>query len=83
MLDEGLSATLCTDNRLVSHTTVSRELRLAIDAFDMDPKQVRNSIIHGFKRSFFPGSYTEKRAYVRQVIDFYDKVYGESTQNST
>jgi hypothetical protein len=31
-------------------------------------------VIHGFKRSFFPGSYPEKRAYVRQVIDHYDRV---------
>jgi hypothetical protein len=29
-------------------------------------------LIYGFKRSFFPGSYLEKRAYVRSVIDFAD-----------
>ena len=74
MLDEKLSATLCTDNRLISHTTVSREYRLALDHFGMDAKQLRNTIIYGFKRSFFPGSYREKRAYVRAVIDYYDKV---------
>jgi adenosine deaminase len=34
-------------------------------------------IIHGFKRSFFPGTYREKRAYVRQIIDYYDKVAAE------
>ena len=74
MLDQRLSATLCTDNRLVSHTTVSRELRLAVDAFGMSLDQVRNTIIYGFKRSFYPGSYREKRAYVRKVIDHYDAV---------
>lgn len=74
MLAERLSATLCTDNRLVSHTTVSRELRLAIDAFNMDMEQVKNTIIYGFKRSFFPDSYPKKRAYVRQIIDYADKV---------
>ncbi len=74
MLKEKLSATLCTDNRLVSHTTVSRELEIAIKAFNMDLHQLRNSIIHGFKRSFFPGPYTERRAYVRQVIDYFDKL---------
>jgi hypothetical protein len=31
-------------------------------------------VIHGFKRSFYPGSYTEKRAYVRQVLDECDRV---------
>lgn len=74
MLGDRLSATLCTDNRLVSHTTVSREVGLAVDAFAMSHKQLRNVLIHGFKRSFYPGAYTEKRAYVRQIIDFYDAV---------
>lgn len=76
MLANKLSATLCTDNRLVSHTTVSREVRLAVDAFEMDLRQLRHTIIYGFKRSFYPGSYTEKRAYVRQIIDYYDQVVG-------
>jgi len=34
-------------------------------------------VLHGFKRSFFPGSYLEKRAYVRKVIDYYDRVVAE------
>lgn len=74
MLEEKLSATLCTDNRLVSHTTVSKEIGLAVKAFDMDLKQLRNTIIYGFKRSFFPGAYTERRTYVRRIIDYYDKL---------
>jgi len=74
MLERKLSATLCTDNRLVSHTTVSREIELAVEAFGMSETQLRNTIIYGFKRSFFPGPYTEKRAFVRSIIDHYDKV---------
>lgn len=74
MLDERISATLCTDNRLVSHTTVTGEYRLACDAFGLTPAQLRNTIIHGFKRSFFAGSYAEKRAWVRTIIDHYDAV---------
>ncbi len=74
MLQDKLSATICTDNRLVSHTTVSRELRLAVDGFDMDLRALRNTVIYGFKRSFFPGAYKEKRAYVRKIIDHYDAV---------
>lgn len=74
MLDAKLSATLCTDNRLVSHTTVTREYELATQAFNMTPGQLRNTIIYGFKRSFYPGTYAEKRAYVRKIIDYYDAV---------
>jgi adenosine deaminase len=73
-LSERLSATLCTDNRLVSHTSVTREVELAVHAFGMDLRQLRHTIIYGFKRSFFPGDYTEKRTYVRQIIDYYDAV---------
>jgi adenosine deaminase len=74
MIDERLSCTLCTDNRLVSRTTVSQELRRAVDAFKLRPSHLRNLVLHGFKRSFFAGSYREKRGYVRQVIDHYDRV---------
>lgn len=74
MLNEKLSATLCTDNRLVSHTTVTREIKTAVDAFAMTPEQLRQTIIYGFKRSFFPRPYTERRRYVREIINYYDKV---------
>ena len=72
MLDQRLSVVLCTDNRLVSHTTVSNELRVAVDHCGVTHRELRDIIIHGFKRSFYPGTYREKRAYVRQVIDKYD-----------
>lgn len=74
MLDGRLSVTLCTDNRLVSNTTVSREISLALRNFNIAPRQLRDILVYGFKRSFFPGTYQEKRAYVREVIDFYDAV---------
>ena len=77
MLEENLSVTICTDNRLVSHTTVTGELRLAIDTFDISPKQLKNIIVYGFKRSFFYHPYPEKRRYVRTVIDAYERLERE------
>lgn len=77
MLQQKLSATLCTDNRLVSHTTVTREVELAVKAFKMDLNQLRQTLIYGFKRSFYFGPYTERRAYVRSVIDYYDRLIAE------
>jgi len=74
MLDNKLSVTFCTDNMLVSNTTVSKELKLAIDNFGLNAKQLKDIIIYGFKRSFYAGSYKEKRAFVRSIIDHYEKV---------
>jgi len=69
-----LSTTFCTDNRLVSHTSVSHEIARAVEAFALTPQEVRDSLIYGFKRSFFPGTYLEKRAYVRQAINFANRL---------
>ena len=72
-----ISTTICTDNRTVSNTTVSKELQLAIEHFNLSYRDVKHILIYGFKRSFFPGDYLSKRAYVRQVIDYYDSLERE------
>jgi adenosine deaminase len=72
-----LSTTICTDNRTVSNTTVSRELMLAVKHLDLDYNDLKSIIIYGFKRSFMPTTYLQKRAYVRQMIDYYEEI--EST----
>jgi adenosine deaminase len=73
MLDHHLSTTFCTDNRTVSKTNITREILLALNHFQIDKKALRNCIIYGFKRSFFPGRYSQKRNYVRRCLDYYDK----------
>ncbi len=77
MLDHNLSVSICTDNRLVSNTTVTRELMLAIKHLNMNRRELRNVIVAGFKGSFFPGSYIEKRAYVRKAIDRFETLEAE------
>jgi len=74
MLTYGLSTALCTDNRTVSNTTVSKEIMLAIDTFSISARQLKNMVIYAFKRSFFPGAYKAKRHYVRKIIDYYEKI---------
>jgi adenosine deaminase len=69
-----ISTTLCTDNRLMSNTTVTNELALAAKHLGLDRHDLKSIIIYGFKRSFYPGSYLSKRQYVRQIIDHYDAV---------
>lgn len=77
MLDHNLSISICTDNRLMSNTTVTKELLRVAESLDTTPHQFRNLVIAGFKGSFFPGSYGEKRQYVRRVIDRYDEIENE------
>lgn len=82
MLEANLSVSICTDNRLVSRTTVTDELQLVCDNLPMTPARLRNIILAGFKGSFFPG-YNAKRALVRQVINRYaalEKEYLEPRQ---
>jgi len=74
MLGHKLSLTFCTDNRLVSHTSITQELRLALDNFDIPPDQLKDIIVYGFKRSFYYHPYTQKRKYVRRVIDYYESL---------
>lgn len=69
-----LSVCLNTDNRLVSNTNMVKELKLAVKTFGLSPKQLREIVITGFKRSFYHGPYTERREYVRQVMNYYDDV---------
>jgi adenosine deaminase len=72
MVNAGLSVSISTDNRLISHTTVTRELKLLADHLVLDHSQFRDLVLAGFKRSFFPAPYGEKRAYVRRAINLYD-----------
>jgi adenosine deaminase len=71
MIDNKLSVAICTDNRTVSKTTVSRELELAVEHFNLGYRELKNCMIYGLKRSFYPGTYIQKRQYVRGIIDHY------------
>lgn len=74
MLQRRVAATFCTDNRLVSNTTVSKEWRLALDHFEFTQNTIKDYIAYGFKKNFFPGNYVEKRQYARSIMKYYDKV---------
>jgi len=69
MIQNSLATSICTDNRLMSNTSVTKELTLAVNGLDLDLKQLQNIVIAGFKGSFHPGTYLEKRKYVRAAID--------------
>jgi adenosine deaminase len=70
-----LSVTLCTDNRLVSRTSMTDEVCKAVETFRLNPRELKDVLIYGFKRSFFPGSYPAKRAYVRDVLNHMERIF--------
>lgn len=74
MKDARLSVTFCTDNRTVSSTTVTDEIFKAVKTFNISYKELKDFVIYGFKRSFFPGSYLKKRRYVRRILNYYDEI---------
>jgi adenosine deaminase len=74
MRDARLSTTFCTDNRTVSNTTVTDEILLAIKHLGVSSHELKRSLIYGFKRSFYPGTYLKKRQYVRKIIDYYEEL---------
>jgi adenosine deaminase len=75
MRRERLSVTLCTDNRLVSRTTMTAEVQKAVQTFHLDSKELKDLLIYGFKRSFYRGRYSEKRAYVKSVLDIMEAMF--------
>jgi len=69
MREARCSVTLCTDNRLVSRTTMTDEVEKAVQAFKLDARALKDILIYGFKRSFYAGSYADKRDWVRSVLN--------------
>lgn len=63
--DLGLRVTINTDNRLVTDTTVSKELWLCHSEMGMSLKELKTIILAGFKSSFLP--FHIKQGYLRQV----------------
>lgn len=78
MLDSKISVTFCTDNRLVSQTSVTQEILRAVNEMGLSSKELKESIFNGFKRSFMPFSYLQKRDYVRNIINYYSQLEKKS-----
>lgn len=77
MIKSGLSVSICTDNRLVSNTSVTKELELLCDNINITKRELRNIVIAGFKGSFFHGPFNDKRKFVRAVIEKYNRLEKE------
>lgn len=63
--DLGLRVTVNTDNRLVTDTTVSKELWLCHSQMGMSVSEIKHIIMNGFKGAFLP--FHQKQAYLRRI----------------
>lgn len=79
-VDYGLRVTINTDNRLISDTTVSKELYLCHQHYGWSLRTIKEIIIAGFKSAFMP--YREKAdltAEVSRELSLFEDPRGEST----
>ena len=84
MLEYGMAVAVGTDNTLVSHTTINRELALVADACALDVPAFKRVVLAGFKGAFYPGRYADKRAFVRRAAERFERLVEshESVRNS-
>ncbi len=75
MIDYGMAVAVCTDNTLVSHTTLSRELELVATACRLDEAAFKQLVLAGFKGAFYYGSYADKRKFVKRAADRIDAIF--------
>jgi len=79
-VDYGLRVTINTDNRLMSDTTVSKELYLCHQHYGWSLRTIKEIIIAGFKSAFMP--YREKADLVAEIsrqLATFDDPRGEVT----
>ena len=63
--DLGVRVTVNTDNRLITDTTVSRELYLCHTQMGLGPRDISRIVLNGFKAAFLP--FHIKQAYLRRI----------------
>lgn len=74
MMEHRMATTICTDNRLVSNTTVTKEYQLATDNFNISLKRLKDIVAYGHKKNFQNGTYVEKRQAAKENMLFFDKM---------
>jgi adenosine deaminase len=65
--DLGLRVTVNTDNRLITDTSVSRELHLCHTELGMPLADIKHILLNGFKAAFLP--FHQRQDYVRRIAE--------------
>lgn len=73
--DLGLRVTVNTDNRLVTDTTVSRELWICHSKMSMSLPDIKTMIVAGFKSAFLP--FHVKQSMLRQISEELERFHDD------
>ena len=71
-LDFGIRVTVNTDNRLITDTTVTKELKILSQQFKLTAKDIRNILVGGFKSAFL--TFHDRAQLVRKVQNEMDEI---------
>jgi len=77
-LDFGIRVTINTDNRLITDTTVTKELSAMARQFGLTVKDVRNILVGGFKSAFL--TFHDRAQLVRKAQTEMDEVIARFTE---
>lgn len=77
-LSYGLRCSINTDNRLITDTTITDELMLAVETFNLGVGDLRKLMIDGFKSSFMP--YRKRRTVTAMAIEEFDRLVSEFSE---
>ncbi len=69
--DLGLRVTVNTDNRLITDTSVSRELWLCHTQLGLSLSDIKHILLNGFKAAFLP--FHQRQDYVRRIAEELDR----------
>lgn len=82
-IDNRIRTTICTDNRLVSNTTVTRELAIAAKLLDLDMDHIKVLIMHGFNSVMHNAYYPESENAYNAMRELRSKVEKEIKYRET
>jgi adenosine deaminase len=75
--DLGLRVTVNTDNRLITDTTVSRELYLCYTQLGLSLDDIKRIMLNGFKAAFLP--FHQRQDYVRRIASELERYRDDGT----
>src|SRR6188472_3951096 len=75
--DLGLRVTVNTDNRLITDTSVSRELWLCHTQLGLSLGDIKHIVLNGFKAAFLP--FHQRQDYVRRIAEELDRFHEDGS----